>query len=124
MPPSPTPAQHPRTPTNPMAQASHVIKHDLDVATAKKATEKAFAGYKERFADYNPTADWVADNRAEIGFSAKGVKLDGAVEIHPGEIHLELDVPLLFRPFRKKALAIIEEQIQLWVGKAKNGELD
>lgn len=101
-----------------------IIKHDLDVATAKKATEKAFAGYKERFAEYNPTADWVTDTRAEIGFSAKGMKLDGAVELHPGEIHLELDVPFLLKPFRKKALSVIEEQINMWVQKAKDGELD
>lgn len=101
-----------------------IIKHDLDVPTAKKATEKAFAGYKERFAEYNPTADWVTDTRAEIGFSAKGMKLDGAVELHPGEIHLELDVPFLLKPFRKKALSVIEDQINMWVEKAKNGELD
>lgn len=107
-----------------MAQASHVIRHDLDVATAKRATEKAFAGYKERFANYNPTASWVSDNRAEIGFSAKGVKLSGAIQIEPGEIHLELDVPFIFRPLRGKALDIIEEQIQMWVDKAKSGELD
>lgn len=104
--------------------AQHVIRHDLDVATAKKATEKAFAGYKERFASYQPTANWVSDNRAEIGFSAKGIKLSGAVEIREGEIGLELEVPLLFRPFRKKALEIIEGEIEEWVERAKAGELD
>ena len=102
----------------------HIIRHDLDVETAKKATQKAFAGYKQRFADYNPTADWVSENRAEIGFSAKGIKLDGAVELHPKEIHLELDVPFLFKPFRKKAMSIIEEEINDWVARAKAGELD
>lgn len=107
-----------------MAQATHVIKHDLDLATARKATDEAFAAYAERFADYNPTAEWVSDERAEIGFSAKGIKLTGAVELKPREIHLELDVPLLFRPFRKKALQVIEDQIELWVDKAKRGELD
>ena len=79
---------------------------------------------RKRFANYNPTASWVSDNRAEIGFSAKGVKLSGAIQIEPGEIHLELDVPFIFRPLRGKALDIIEEQIQMWVDKAKSGELD
>lgn len=101
-----------------------IIKHDLDPALAKKATQKAFESYQERFAEYNPTANWVTDQRAEIGFSVKGMTLDGAVEIHPGEIHLELDVPFIFKPFKKKAMSVIEEQIQLWVAKAKAGELD
>ena len=104
--------------------AAHVIRHDLDDAMAKKATEKAFAEYQERFAEYQPTANWVNDQRAEIHFSAKGVGLDGAIELHPGEIHLELDVPLLFRPFKKKALGVIESQISGWITRAKAGELD
>lgn len=91
---------------------------------AKKATEKAFAGYKERFASYNPTADWVSDTRAEIGFSAKGVKLDGAVELEPDRIVLELEVPFLFRMFQGKALKIVEEEITEWIERAKAGELD
>lgn len=104
--------------------ARHVIPHPLDLATAKKATEKAFAGYKERFASYNPTADWVSDTRAEIGFSAKGVKLDGAVELEPDQIVLELEVPFLFRMFQGKALKIVEEEITEWIERAKAGELD
>ncbi len=101
-----------------------IIKHDLDVALAKRATEQAFAGYKARFAEFNPTENWVSENRSEIAFSVKGMTLDGAIEIHPGEIHLELDVPFLLKPFRKKALSVIEEEIQDWVAKAKAGELD
>ncbi len=102
----------------------HVIKHKLPDAMARKATDKAFAAYQERFSEYSPTANWVSDERAEISFNAKGIKLDGAIELRPGEIGLELDVPMLFRPFKKKALGVIEEQIQVWIGKAEAGELD
>lgn len=102
----------------------HVINHSLDPAMARKATEKAFDAYKERFSEFSPTASWVTDNRAEISFNAKGIKLDGAIELRPSEIELELDVPMLFRPFKKKALGVIEEQIQHWIGKAEAGELD
>ena len=38
-------------------------------------------------------------------------------------IELELDVPLLFRPFRKKAISIIEAEVRAWIDRAKAGEL-
>ena len=66
----------------------------------------------------------MTDQRAEISFSAKGLTLEGAIELRPTEIELELDVPFLFRPFKNKALGVIEEQIQEWIGKAEAGELD
>ncbi len=101
-----------------------VIPHNLDPAKARQATTKALESYGERFSDYSPTANWVQDNRCEISFSVKGKSLDGAMELHPSEIHLELDVPFLFRPFKKKALGVIKDQIELWIGKAETGELD
>ena len=102
----------------------HIIKHDLSPEQARKATDKAFETYRQKFADYNPTATWVNDKRAEISFSAKRITLDGAIELQPGQIELELDVPLLFRPFKGKAIAVIEESIQEWIAKAKKGELE
>lgn len=101
-----------------------VIPHDLDPAKARQATEKALESYGERFSDYSPTADWVQDNRCEISFSVRGKSLDGAMELYPGEIHLELDVPFLFRPFKNKALGVIKEQIEKWIGLASVGDLD
>lgn len=101
-----------------------IIPHDLEVPLAKRATEHAFAAYKARFSEFNPTENWVSENRSEIAFSVKGLTLEGAIEIHPGEIHLELEVPFLLKPFRKKALSVIESEIEEWVAKAKAGELD
>jgi hypothetical protein len=102
----------------------HAIKHDLERETARKALRKAFESYKERFAKYDPTADWVNDDKANIGFSAKGMKLDGTVELTDDAVLMELDVPFILKPFKGKALGIIEEEIQKWVQKAKEGELD
>lgn len=102
----------------------HTIPHDLGFDLAKRATERAFAGYRERFADFSPEASWVTNDRAEVSFGAKGVPLAGSVVVRPAEIELELEVPLLFRPLRGKAMGVIEGQIQEWIGRAKSGELD
>lgn len=101
-----------------------IIPHDLDPTKARRATEKALESYGERFTKYSPTADWVTEERCEISFTVKGKTLRGAMELHPGQIQLELSVPLLFRPFKKKALGVIQEQIETWIGKAQSGELD
>jgi hypothetical protein len=102
----------------------HSIHHTLDFPLAKKATLHAFESYEQRFADYNPAAEWTSDHRAEISFKAKGIKLGGVVELFDERIDLELEVPFLFRPFRNKAMSIVEEEIRRWVAKAENGELD
>lgn len=102
----------------------HVIKHDLDMDLLKKATQHAMDAYGERFSDYNPTATWNSDTNATISFTAKGVSLEGELDLRPKEIELSLDVPFVFRVFKKRALAIIDEEITKWIDKAERGELD
>jgi hypothetical protein len=101
----------------------HVIQHDLDMPTAKKVADRAFAEYKSRFPDYQPSLRWVNDQRADVAFNAKGIKLAGAMHIEVKSIALELDVPFLFRPFQKMAIEVIDSEVRLWLGKARAGEL-
>lgn len=101
----------------------HSVPHDLDPETARRVAEKAWASYQQRFSEYSPTINWTSQQRAEVGFSAKGINLKGALELKPGEIELDLDVPFLLRPFKGKAISVIEEEIKKWIGVAKNGQL-
>lgn len=100
------------------------IEHDLSMALAKKVTEKAFEAYALRFAKYHPTAKWTSKNVAHIGFEAKGVKLEGDLTLKKDAIELEMHVPLVFKPLRSKAMALIEEEINQWIAKAKEGEFN
>ena len=102
----------------------HKVEHGLPKETAKKATQKAFDAYKERFEKYNPDANWVSDDEAKVSFSAKGVTLEGNVRLTETDIELEMDVPFLLKPFKSKAVGVIEDEITKWVEKAKEGELD
>src|SRR4051794_867884 len=101
----------------------HLIEHDLDLATAKKVTDRAFAEYKTRFADYDPTLRWVSDTKAEIGFSAKGLHLGGSMQMLKAAIEVELDVPFLLRIFQKRAIEIIDREVRLWIDRAHQGTL-
>lgn len=101
----------------------HEVPHDLELPVAKRCVDKAFESYSARFADYSPTMIWASDRVANVGFSAKGIKLKGSIEIMPRAIGLDLDVPFLLRVFKNRALEIIENEIRMWVGKAKAGEI-
>jgi len=100
----------------------HQIAHDLDSNLAKEAAVRAFEAYQKRFASFSPTMDWEGERKARIGFSIKGVKLEGSIDILPRAIELDLNVPFLFRPFKGKAIEAIDREVRTWLTKAKNGE--
>ena len=101
----------------------HAVAHGLGFDKARTIADQAIAAYAERYPQYQPTAKWVSERRAEVTFTVKGVSLDGWVEVGPSDISMDLDVPLLLRPFKGKAIRIIEEEIERWIAKAKAGEL-
>ena len=102
---------------------THDIPHDLDFDLAKLAAEKAAESYSKRFAEYNCKYKWVSNDRMELSFGVAGKTLKGAMGIKATKLALELDVPFMFRPFRGKAIAIIEKEVNEWIAKAKRGEL-
>lgn len=101
----------------------HAVKHDLGPDVAKKVAVAAFDTYKVKFAKYSPTASWTSNDHCNIGFTAKGISLKGTLDLVPGAIELDLDVPFLLRPFQGKALGLIEAEIREWIGKAKAGQI-
>ena len=101
----------------------HVVPHGLGQAKAKQVAEAAIKSYSERFAKYSPSAQWVDDKRAQIGFTAKGISLSGTLQVNPNDIEMDLDVPFILRPFKGKAMSVIEEEINKWVAKAKAGQI-
>jgi hypothetical protein len=101
----------------------HSVPHDLPIPLAKKAADAALTHYQERFAEYDPEVTWTTTTTAEVVFRAKGMAIKGLFEVLEDEVAMELEVPLLLRPFRQKALDVVEEEITKWIGKAKAGKL-
>lgn len=101
----------------------HSVPHDLGKDTARKAVIAAFAAYAEKFAQYEPTATWVTEDRANLSFTAKGITIRGVVDVKPASIDMDVDIPFLLRPFKDKALGAVEREITRWVDKAKRGEI-
>lgn len=101
----------------------HKVKHALGRPLAKKATDAALKAYAAQFAEYDPRTTWTDEDHARVSFNVKGLTLKGAIGVHEHEISLDLDVPFLLRPFKAKALEVIEREITKWVEKARRGEL-
>ncbi len=102
---------------------THDIPHDLDFDLAKLAAEKAAESYSKRFAEFNCQYKWVSNTRMELSFRVTGKSLKGAMDIKTNKLSLGLDVPFVFRPFRGKAVSIIEGEVNAWIAQAKRGEL-
>lgn len=98
---------------------AHALTHDL----AKKVAKKALESYQERFAEYEPRLLWQGDSNAEVSFAVKGMNLKGSFEVLADRIDIDMDVPMLLRPFRQKAIDVVEREINKWIDKAKRGEL-
>ena len=101
----------------------HRIDHDLSPELARKAVNAAIAAYSEKFSKYDPRVQWHGDEQVEVGFTAKGITLAGKLRLEPRAIVVDMDVPLLLRPFRGKAIEVIESQVEQWVKKARTGEV-
>ncbi len=101
----------------------HVVPHSLDQATARKAADGAFQAYSEKYAKYDPRVTWTSDEHANVAFRVKGMHLGGTIDLEPGRIALDLEVPLLLRVFKKQAIEVIEREIRVWIDKAKAGAL-
>ncbi len=102
----------------------HSITHGLSHEMARKVTQKALDSYRAKFSEYSPQGRWLSDDRAEVSFTVLGNTLKGAVDVLPDRVDLELKVPFMWRIFRGQAIKVIEGEINEWIAKARQGELD
>ncbi|MCH2111003.1 MAG: polyhydroxyalkanoic acid system family protein [Polyangiaceae bacterium] len=101
----------------------HSVKHGLGKETACKVAKAAFDTYEKKFADYQPVTKWTGDDHADVSFSAKGMNISATISVDEQNIDIDMNVPFLLKPLKGKAVALIEESINEWIVKAKNGEL-
>jgi hypothetical protein len=101
----------------------HSIKHELSPEQLKLAVSKFAEAYVERYREYDTKALWLQDDKVEVQFKVKGVKLSGVLELLPREIGIDMKVPLPLQLFRSRAIRTIEETVAPWLEKAKRGEL-
>ncbi len=101
----------------------HEIHHGLPPEQARRVVDKAMEAYAARFSEYNPQFEWKSENVGRLGFKAKGVSVNGDIEIAGSKILVDLEVPFLLRVFKGKAIEVIDREVNTWVQKARAGEI-
>ncbi len=99
------------------------VAHDLPADLARQAANAALAHFQQRFPASQITPRWLSADEAIIQFSLRGFQLKPRIRLRPGSIEVEMDIPLLARPFEARARARIERELALWLDKARRGEL-
>ncbi len=99
----------------------HSVSHPLSVADAKRAIETAFGEYSKRYAGFAPQLQWLEPELAQVGFQALGRKIVAQVRVRDRALEIDMDVPLLARPFAGKATAAIDREVARWVGVVQAG---
>ena len=102
----------------------HDIFHELDSQQASNVARKAVDAYRERFAKYNFQSRWTGDQTAILSFEVMGKRLEGSMSVLSDRLRFELEVPLMFKVFSSQAIAIVDREAQVWIQKAKAGELN
>jgi hypothetical protein len=47
-----------------------------------------------------------------VSFQAKGLPIHGTIELRPGAVEIDLDVPFLFRAFKGPVIRILDEELK------------
>ena len=100
-----------------------VTPEDVGIEIAPGQTEVPHDEYQARYREYDTQVAWVAEDKVEVRFKVKGIKLAGTLELLPREIALDMQVPLALQLFKGRAVKTIEDTVSPWLAKAKRGEL-
>ncbi len=87
--------------------------------TVHRAAAIALASYQERFPGYQPVVVWTGPEHGEISFHIKGMTIHAIVDLRPRAIQVSMEVPLIFRMFRERAIWRVEAEIKKWLLKAR-----
>lgn len=102
----------------------HNIPHALSLPLARLVTAKALSSYVERYPEFHPTGEWLTPDRAAFQLQARGLHVNGTIDVGATAVVFELDFPLLLEPFKKGVVRQVEEEVLLWLKWAKEGRFD
>jgi hypothetical protein len=91
----------------------------LSLTQAQALAHRAIDAYAQRFSKYAPTCAWPTENQAEITFTVKTMELRGGLTVMSDRFVIWLDVPLLLRPFQRRAVHVIDDEVRGWLAKVK-----
>lgn len=95
----------------------HTVSHALGQARAHQVLDEACAHYAERYPLARIQSAWSDPGTGKVDMHVGGFHLRAQVAVTERELTVDLDVPLLARPWVPKIRARIDREIDFWVNK-------
>lgn len=93
----------------------HVIAHDLGEAGARSMTERALVHYRQRYPHAAMDLDWLDEQTAAVSVGVKGIRVNGKLIIGPRSLTFDVALPLMLKPFKQKAIDVLEREAKHWL---------
>src|SRR4051794_39555199 len=93
----------------------HRFLHGVDQDRAANAVKQAFQHYHRRYPNYGLDLAWTGPFSATLSFRAKGLAIRCDLAIEPDAVEVEVDLPLILRPFQGRVKTLAEREARVWI---------
>ena len=101
-----------------MSKLSHTLTHGLALEEAKQLALEAWEKNRVVFARNKPELEWRGPYSAVVKWTSRvGNRYRCSVELRDQIALLQMDIPLLARPFKDIGLAMVEKELGNWLAK-------
>ena len=101
-----------------MSKLSHRLTHGLGLEQAKKLALEAWEQNRVVFARNEPELEWTGPYSAMVKWTSRfGNRYQCSVELKDRVALLQMDIPLLARPFKDVGLAMVEKELSNWLAR-------
>ncbi len=101
-----------------MSKLSHTLTHGLALEEAKQLALEAWEHYRVFLARNRPELEWRGPSSAVVKWTSRfGNRYECSVELRDKIALLQMDIPLLARPFKDVGLAMVEKELATWLAK-------
>jgi len=96
----------------------HSVRHALEPSCAREVLGKALETYRQGYGEYDVETAWLDDERATVGFTMPGGKVQGTIRVGSDSYDIDLDLPLMLQPFSGRIVGMVDQELQRWIARA------
>ena len=96
----------------------HSVEHPLEPARARDLLDRALATYREHYAENSVETSWIDERTAAVDFEVTGRRVAGCITVCDDCYDIDLRLPWMLRPFKRRIAESFETELQRWIARA------
>ena len=96
----------------------HSVDHPLETEKAKEVLDRALDTYREHYVENSVATSWVDERTATVDFQVTGKKIAGSITVCESCYDIDLKLPWMLRPFKKRIAQSLDSELQRWIERA------